>query len=314
MTANQASHTAEYMAFFRALESARPSGRRLFTDPFAIHFLRPSLRRAVWLSRVPGLGVLVARYADLRLPGGRTSGIARTRLIDDALCQALRDGIAQVVILGAGFDCRAYRLPSVRSATIFEVDHPATLAVKLAHLRGALPELPQNVRFVEMDFNRQSLPEALQGARLDPSLPAVFLWEGVTNYLTADAVDAVLRFVARGAPGSRLIFTYVHSGALDGSALFEDAADLRRKVARLGEPWTFGLDPKHLPTYLCERGLQLERDTGARGYRLQYFGPDAERMKGYDFYHVAIASVPKGSMRSASLAAGEAAPHRRSDA
>ena len=226
MKTGQASRTAEYMAFFRALESARPSRKRLFTDRFAVQFLRPGLRRALWFSRLPVLGALIPWYADRRLPGARTSGIARTRLIDDALCQALREGIGQVVILGAGFDCRAYRLPGIGSAAVFEVDHPATLSVKRAHLRRVLAKLPENVRFVEMDFNRQNLRDTLTQAGLDLLRPAVFLWEGVTNYLTADAVSAVLRFVAGCAAGSRLIFTYVHRRALDGSGLFEGAAEI----------------------------------------------------------------------------------------
>ena len=293
MEPGHASRTAEYMAFFRALESARPPSRRLFTDPFAIHFVRPALRRAVWWSRLPLLGACIPWYVDRRLPGARTSGIARTRLIDDALSQALRAGIDQVVILGAGFDCRAYRLSGVDAATVFEVDHPATLSAKLTHLRRALAKLPENVRFVEMDFNQQSLLEALRQAGFDPARSAAFLWEGVTNYLTAAAVDAVLRGIAGCAGGSRVIFTYVHRRALDGSGLFADAADILRDVERLGEPWTFGLDPQDLAAYLRERGLLLERDAGAREYRAQYYGPAAERMRGYDFYRVTIASVPR---------------------
>jgi methyltransferase (TIGR00027 family) len=291
MQPGQASRTAEYMAFFRALESARPPRKRLFTDSFAMQFLRPGLRRAVYFSRVPVLGALIPRYLDRRLPGARTSGVARTCLIDDTLCQALREAIGQVVILGAGFDCRAYRLAGIGSAAVFELDHPATLSVKRAHLRRALANLPHNVRFVEIDFDRQSLGEVLAQAGLDSLSPAVFLWEGVTNYLSADAVDAVLRFVASCAAGSRLIFTYIDRRALDGSGLFEGAADLMGEVARLGEPWTFGLDPEELPNYLRARGLRLERDVGARECRRQYFGPDGERMNGYDFYHVTIASV-----------------------
>ena len=315
MKTGQASRTAEYMAFFRALESARPSGKRLFTDRFAVQFLRPGLRRAAWCSRVPVLGALVLWYADRRLRGARTSGVARTRLIDDTLCQALvGEGIDQVIILGAGFDCRAYRLPGIGSAAVFEVDHRATLSVKRAQLRRVLAKLPENVRFVEMDFNRQGLRDTLTLAGLDPLRPAVFLWEGVTNYLTADAVGAVLRFVAGCAAGSRLVFTYVHRRALDGSGLFEGAADLMRDVERLGEPWTFGLDPEELPDYLRERGLRLERDAGAREYRVQYFGPDGERMKGYDFYHVVIAGVPTHAEPQASAApsnAGEAGTRGR---
>jgi len=292
MQPGQASQTAEYMAFYRALESVRPKRRRLFTDPFAAGFLRPSLRRAVWLSKLPVLGAAVPRYADRRRPGARSSAVARTRIIDDALQQALADDIKQVVILGAGFDCRAYRLPQMDAAQIFEVDHPATLAVKRHRLTQVLGDLDSSVRYVAIDFDKQSLPQVLLEGGFDPLRRAVFLWEGVTNYLSSDAIDSVLRYVSTCAPGSRLVFTYVHRGALDASTLFEDAASVLRDVARMGEPWTFGIEPSELENLLKERGLRLERDVGARKYRAELLGPRARGLRGYDFYHVAVASVP----------------------
>jgi methyltransferase (TIGR00027 family) len=157
------------------------------------------------------------------------------------------------------------------------------------------------VRSVDIDFNRQRLAEVLAAAGVDRHRRTVFVWEGVTNYLTATAVDAVLRFVASSAPGSRLIFTYVHRGVLDGSAHFEGGAALLRDVARLGEPWTFGLDPGELANYLRARGLELESDAGARAYRARCFGARAQAMRGYDFYHVAIAGVPWAAAARAPL-------------
>jgi methyltransferase (TIGR00027 family) len=245
------------------------------------------------LSRVSPLSALVARYADWRAPGARTSGIARTWLIDEWLRAAVGDDIKQVVILGAGFDCRAYRLPWPASVTFFEVDQPATLAVKLDRLGDALPELRMKVHFVPIDFNREPLREALADAGLDPRRQLVCLWEGVTNYLSAEGVDSVLAFVSGCAPGSRLIFTYVHRGAIDGSVSFEGAARLRSNVERLGEAWTFGFVPEALPESLRARGLRLEKDLGAQAYRRDCFGAASERMRGYEFYHVAMASVSR---------------------
>jgi methyltransferase (TIGR00027 family) len=223
--------------------------------------------------------------------GAHTSAIARTRLIDEVWSQALHDGIRQIVILGAGFDCRAYRMPETGSAMVFEVDHPTTLAAKLQGLNQTIPVIPANVRFVEIDFNRQSLPGVLAEAGFDDSLPALFVWEGVTNYLTPDAVDSMLRYLGTRAPGSRVVFTYVDRGALDGSVYFDGAAEILRDVARLGEPWTSGFSPAELPDFLRGRGLELDRDAGAREYRTQYLGPRGRKAKGYEFYHVAVAHV-----------------------
>ncbi|HXY26595.1 MAG TPA: SAM-dependent methyltransferase, partial [Candidatus Acidoferrum sp.] len=238
-------------------------------------------------------GSLVDWYTDRRLPGARTSGIARTKFIDDALLGFLQANVQQIVILGAGFDCRAYRLPQLNSTTIFEVDHPSTLASKLGGLRQMLPEIPDHVRFVEIDFNHQELSEVLARSGFQLSSAAIFVWEGVTHYLSPAAVDSVLQYVATCHPGTRLIFTYIHAGLLDGSVEFDGAAPVLRDVARLSEPWTFGLVPGQVVQFLRERGLHLERDLSAREYRRQYFGAEAERMRGYDFYHVAIACVPE---------------------
>ena len=292
MGLERASRTAEYMAFYRAMESARPRGRRLFRDPLAIHFLRPSLRRTAALCRLPFFRVLVAWYADRKAPGARTSAIARTRFIDDIVSEALTDGIRQVVVLGAGFDCRLYRLSGIERVAAFEVDHPATLATKLSRLRGLLQDLPGNVRYVEIDFDQQKLAEVLEQNGFDRGRPSIFVWEGVTNYLSTEGVDAVLSYIAGCAGGTRVVFTYVHRGAIDGSSEFPGAARILGNVAELGEPWTFGFVPEELNCYLRKRRLQLDWDYGARQYRHRYFGNAAECMNGYEFYHVAVARVP----------------------
>jgi methyltransferase (TIGR00027 family) len=317
MRSEQASRTAEHMAFFRALESARPAPQRLCQDSLALHFLRPAFRRAVEMSRIPVLGPLILWYADRRIPGARTSAVARTCLIDELLRQALQNGTRQVVILGAGFDCRGYRMPSMRNSILFEVDHPATQTVKLGKLRRLLPQLPEHIRFVPLDFDGPSLASALGASGFDPRRPTAFLWYGVTNYLTAKGVDSILRYVAGCAASSLLLFTYVHRAALDGSGLFADAAMLLEELKTLGEPWTFGLDPDGLSAYLRARGLKLEQDFCAREYRARYYGPRGRHFKGYRFYHVAAASVPPRSAQEAFPGTGRRAGsnlHRREGA
>jgi methyltransferase (TIGR00027 family) len=289
----RASRTAEFMALFRALETVRrPAGERLFRDPLARGFLRPALRGVVALSCLPGAGPLVARAIDRRWPGARTSAVARTRLIDDLLRERLGEGVEQVVILGAGFDARAHRLPGIERTRVFEVDHPATLTVKRTRVAQQLGGLARHVVYVDLDFDHEDLARALAGAGFDPARRAFFLWEGVTNYLTAAAVDAVLRTVARSAaPASSIVFTYVHRGVLDGSVSFAGTEHLVKTLGRVGEPWTFGLDPGELPAYLAGRGLELVVDLGAREYRARYLGGTRPANEGYEFYRVALASV-----------------------
>ena len=117
-----ASRTAQYVALYRAMETYERRRPPLFRDPFARRFLDRPLALAVSASRAPGLRSLLERYADHRSPGSRTSAIARTAFIDDAVRTAIAAGIDQVVILGAGFDCRAHRLPELSRVDVFEVD------------------------------------------------------------------------------------------------------------------------------------------------------------------------------------------------
>ena len=146
MKEGRASRTAEYMALFRALEATRAADRRLFKDRFAAAFLSPRLRLVVGLSRVPVVGALIRAYIDHRWPGARTSALARTRFIDDQTGVALGSGTEQVVILGAGFDARAYRIAAMaRVAVVFEVDHPSTSAAKRTIVQAILASVPHHV-------------------------------------------------------------------------------------------------------------------------------------------------------------------------
>ena len=291
MHTTEHSRTAEFMAFFRALETARRARGRLFDDPWAIGFLRPSLRGAALSARVPGIGWALARFIDRRWPGARSSGVARTRFIDDALDTALADGFDQVVVLGAGFDSRAYRLPAASRVRVFEVDHPNTSRRKQQHLRALLGQVPAHVTFAAIDFTRERLDETLRTAGLDLAHQVFFVWEGVTQYLDGAAVDATLRYVATAAPGSKLLFTYVDSRALEPNAGFDGMAAINRAVENADEPWTFGFDPQALPAYLQARGLGLISDLGAADYRALYADRTLNRAKGYEFYRIAVAEV-----------------------
>lgn len=293
--ASRASRTAEFMALFRALETVRrPRQARLFEDPLAHGFLGPGLRAVQLAACAPLVGGLVPRLIDRRWPGARSSGVARTRLIDDALRAAIEDGISQVVLLGAGFDGRAWRLPALEGARVFELDRPATLAAKRARLRGRAPRSRFHA-FVETDFHAGAWPAALAQAGYRRGERAFFVWEGVTNYLTPEAVDEVLRWIGGSAGGSRLLFTYVHRGVLDGSEAFPGTERLFATLQRSQERWTFGLDPRELRACLAARGLELLEDLGAREYRERYLGPAGARERGYAFYRAALVAVSGGA-------------------
>jgi methyltransferase (TIGR00027 family) len=290
MRAGRSSRTAEQNAAFRAAESGRPPDVRLFCDPYAARLLPSGLRLLAWMSGLPIVGEGLNWFVDTRWPGARSSVIARTRLIDDWVCEAVGAEIKQVVLLGAGFDSRAWRLPALADTRVFEVDHPATSAEKRRRLVRLGADFA-HVRFVPVDFDQQMPADGLAQAGFDPSQRTVVIWDGVTNYLRSEAVDAITRWVGGLARAGQFIFTYIHSGVLDGSMSFEGAAAVLRAVRRSGEPWTFGLCPDMVPDYLNQRGLRLLADLGADEYRRKVIGSTARPIRGYGFYHVALAEI-----------------------
>src|SRR5262249_40206956 len=130
MKQNHSSRTAEYMALFRALETVQPEKKALFADPYAELFLSRNLLLAAQVARIQPVGNLIRFYIDKRWPGARTAAVGRTRFIDEVTKDAVRQGITQVVILGAGFDTRAWRTIDLAAVKVFEVDHPDTTARK----------------------------------------------------------------------------------------------------------------------------------------------------------------------------------------
>lgn len=260
------SKTAVHVALFRALESARRDA--LFRDSYARLFLPPGYRAAVSVARFRPVGRQLERYIDARWGGPRASAVARTRLIDDWVVDAVRRGAEQLLVLGAGFDSRAYRLPSLSSVRAFEVDHPATQASKQRVLAGRV-----DVRFVPVDFLRDDLGSALASAGFSSAARSVVVWEGVTNYLNETAVDATLRYL--GSMRGEVIFTYVDRAVLEGGV----ADAWRGAVTAVGEPWTFGFDPGSLGSYLRERGLRLVEDVSTRDAAGRYQRPFARSQR-----------------------------------
>ncbi len=269
------SHTATLVALYRAIESARPAAGRLFEDPFAPAFLPSRARWALRLARLPVVGAAVPwSLIDGHWAGPRGTVAVRTRYIDDALLDALRAGLDQVVILGAGFDCRAYRIPGIERVRVFEVDHPATQPRKQEIVTRRLGAVPSHVTLVPMDLATQALDRVMTAAGYRNGGRTFFICEGLTHYLSPAVVDAVFRYAARSAAvGSRIVFTYIQRAMLDGPVRFEGAENTLATAQRAGEPYTFGFDPAELPRYLDERGLRLVEDVGADAYRARYLRP-----------------------------------------
>jgi methyltransferase (TIGR00027 family) len=250
------SRTAAFVAAARQLGQLLPDDVRLVDDPYGAAFASPQVGK--WLE---------ANTEQLRplatLPGMKQWILymqVRTRVIDDALRAWLAGGGRQLVLLGAGYDCRALRLPELADARVIEVDHPATQNRKRSVLDRIGARSPAS--YVTWDFESRAmedLPDVLDEAGLDLAAPVFTIWEGVTMYLTEAAIETSLRAIrAWSAPGSQLALTYFAKSHVEAPSLLTRA--IKAVVATMGEPWKFGWVPDQLPDYLAAREFSLVRD------------------------------------------------------
>lgn len=266
MRKNQASITASGIAMLRAIESEKPEGERLIYDPYARLFVSHGLFFI-------GKFFTQIGYAERRGPGVLGFLVARERYIDDFLLDTIQNGAAQVVILGAGFDARAYRFrEALAGVTVIEVDHPATQAIKLERLRKLTDPTPENVVFASVDFDTQSLEERLLDNGYNPQRKTSFIWQGVTYYLTQAGVERTLSFVREhSAPGSTIIFDYIDAAVLQHAGRHGEVSNLRRYRHLTGENLHFGIPLSQVETFLQQRGFRHVHNVTSEDLRRLYF-------------------------------------------
>ena len=248
------SRTAGYTCFSRACATRERDERFRGPDTMAEVFL-PAFAKVVL--NIP----LMRRFFMKRLapPGIYEYVLARTKLLDSVFLDALRNRFPQIVLLGAGMDTRALRFRDRNQGTrVFELDIETTQRPKMEILARKGIRLPEELVFVPIDFNRQSLSEALCAAGYQENRKNLFLWEGVTMYLTADAVDSTLRFIRdSGAPESEVAFDYIYDSVLRRANRFYGEKQIYDTVSKAGEGWTFGIEEGETEAFLSERGFRL---------------------------------------------------------
>jgi methyltransferase (TIGR00027 family) len=243
------------------------------------------LEDPIALAIVGAAAVAAIRTAPLRyrLPPARYLRaflVARSRVAEEALAHAVRRGVRQYVVLGAGLDTFAYRNPyPADSLTVFEVDHPATQAWKRGQLEAAGIALPQSLRFVSVDFEKEQLGERLAGAGLRTDERAFFSWLGVSMYLTRAAIGATLAYVAGLPRGSGIVFDYAvpPAGLSPVRRLVVHA--LLKRVAAAGEPWKTFFEPRALAAELRALGLTELEDLGPEELNARFFGERSDGLR-----------------------------------
>lgn len=279
-SAVSASATAEWVALFRAAEAMLPGDRSIYRDHDARGFVRDPKLRFLLARRRRARAMLAV--LDVFTPGLAGQAFVRYRYFDELLAGMLADRLDQVVVLGAGYDATGLRVArGPRAATVYEVDEPATQARKRELLAGMDPGVLERTVFVACDFARDSVAERLAAAGHSPGARTLFSWLGVSWYLDTAAVDAFLVDVASvAAPGSRIVFDYMHASVISSGGANPPGARLAsRLVARQGEPWTFGRDPHEVEDWLAGLGWTATENVRASQLRDRYQGAHSGRLR-----------------------------------
>jgi methyltransferase (TIGR00027 family) len=276
MARNPAAQTAFGPMVQVAIEQYEAPERRLVSDDLALSILPTGQRASVRAMRWPLLRRLTISAAERAVPGSWSLIACRKRYIDDKLDEAFGN-IDSVVVLGAGMDTRGYRLARRSAIPVFEVDLPVNIERKKSAVQRALGGVPASVHLVPLDFERDDLIGALTKCGYRPEARTFFIWEGVTQYLTEDAVRATLDALRVAAAGSRLEFTYVRKDFIDGLNMY-DAAILYKRFRQRQQVWRFGLDPDEVAVFIAEYGWQLLEQAGPDYYVHNYIEPTGRKL------------------------------------
>lgn len=292
---NGPSATAEVMALNRAVESLKTEDKRICYDPYAVRFIeRPDYLKLIeLLSSDPQKAMAIIEEMERLYPGVYNTTLARVRYFDDFIRASASEGIEQIVLLGAGYDSRAYRIKELKGRVkIFEVDNPATQIVKMEKIREIFGGLPDHVVYVPVDLVVDDLGQRLIDRGYERSQTALFVMEGLVYYIPPRIVDEILSFIARNSgKGSKVIFDYLPESVVDGTCTLEAGKNLRLKVQQQGEPFQFGINKGMIETFLAKRGFSQIRNVPSEDYKKTYFhGKNESRATGslLSFAHAVV--------------------------
>ena len=269
--------TAQGVAKQRLIESIAKPEERIINDPYADRFV-------LGASFIKLMGhKLNVWLAEKLVPGFHEHLISRTRFIDDLIKKSAASGVEQYVILGAGYDSRAHRLELPSSLRIFEVDQPEVQARKRSKLPKELPNL-ENITYVAVDFSHQSLTEQLMDAGFDQSKSTVFTLEGVSQYITKEAFDSMIKEMAALTQKANSIFFVSYASELlnkNTEACFGKGypnAEKRAKLitygsAKVGEPWISFYGAEEIESVLSQNGYSIKENVTLKDLNSRYFAP-----------------------------------------
>ena len=276
------------IAGVRASETHLPEDEREY-------FLNEEIREG--LRDLDKVRAAISQYEQM-MPGVNGAIVARIRFIDEYLLECIAAGLKQLVVIGAGFDTRAYRFEEVKeNVRVFEVDHPVTQQVKVEKIKKIFVTLPDHVIYLPVIFGADRFDRKLLENGYNPKLKTLFIVEGLLMYVPPPAVDGLLSFVVNASgPGSSFIADYFSAAVIDGTSPLKEAQVLRQFVESEGAPLQFGIKEGKIEEFFKERGFHAVTNVTAAACKDQYFknaSCDRTVSPMFNFVHATVSSQEK---------------------
>jgi len=214
-----------------------------------------------FLIKFKKIRVNVKNKGNKLTPGIYEYTLARTAFFDNVFIDALNKNIPQIVLLGAGYDTRAYRFAKLNNATkIIELDIATTQNRKKKCLKKAQIDIPKHVTLVPINFDKESLKNVLEKAGYDNNEKTLFIWEGVSYYLEPESVDATLEFVNNSSHNESVIaFDYAISISEENINNYYGVKEFAQtwRKHRSNELFSFAIDEGKIESFLEQKGLRI---------------------------------------------------------
>ncbi|MFD2592778.1 class I SAM-dependent methyltransferase [Aquimarina hainanensis] len=282
----QAIKSAESVAALRAAAYKEKDKNLRCSDDLASCFLNTPYRLLTSIRPHRLLKKILHKMS----PGSYHFAITRTKHFDEILKKEALNGIEQLVILGAGYDTRAIRFQDLlKSVDVYEVDFYATQENKRKILHKKVKDIPENIHFIPVDFNKDSFEAALEFHGFETDKKTLFLWEGVSYYLPEAVVRHILCFVSSCKNGSSIVFDYALEKFVKGDYSTFGGEEIAKWLKKIQEPFLFGLEPTQTTTFLTECNLTLCSDLSPEELEQKYLKTQSGEIAGKTLGHVHMA-------------------------
>ncbi len=217
--------------------------------------------------------------------------LSRSRYTEEMLKTAVKFGVKQYVILGAGFDTFAFRNKELlNSIEIFELDFPATQELKLNRIKRAGWDMPSNLHFIPVDFSKNNFIEAIKKSTFDTTKLSFFSWLGVTYYLSKDEIVNTLRSIADVSPkGSSVVFDYPDCNIFDTSKTTRRVQNMVHAAIQCGEPMKSSYSYSELVSDLEKTNFQLYEHLTPLEIQQNYFEGRTDDYRAFENVNFALA-------------------------